>query len=206
MDRNDLESALDPLIVAHGRMVRAAIDASACGTSSDFARARQARDEYADARDAFLDQVSATPAPEPPPPPPVPAVVAHEEQVRGRTRGRPLRWSRWIEITVAFRSVVYVYTAGAGNLIADGAPDDIAGASFQPLDRGHWIRFRGLEYRADDDGPAEVVAVALRACREVALRLHAAGLNDGAMRGEWPAGLPAFTDIVAGRNPGAAAA
>jgi hypothetical protein len=116
MDRDCVESALDRLISMHDRKVCAEIDAGACQTSWDYRRMHEARDAYEEARDAFLDEVFATP---PPPPPPIPAVVGREEQIRGRTRGRPLVWHRWVEIRVAWRGVVYTFTADADALTLD---------------------------------------------------------------------------------------
>ena len=51
---------LDDLVAAHGRQVRAEIDAGACRTSLDFARMHEARDAYSEARDAFVEEVFPT--------------------------------------------------------------------------------------------------------------------------------------------------
>lgn len=67
MDRDRFETALDALIAAHGRKVRAAIDAASCGTDFDWKKAHEAADAFLDARDAFLAEVFAPPpgAPKP---------------------------------------------------------------------------------------------------------------------------------------------
>ena len=57
LNREQLEDALDRVIAAHGRKVRAAIDASACGTRRDFEAAHDAEIAYLEARDAFVDEV-----------------------------------------------------------------------------------------------------------------------------------------------------
>jgi hypothetical protein len=57
MDREQFESMLDSVIAAHSRKVCAEIDAGACRTSLDFARMHKARDAFAEARDAFVDEV-----------------------------------------------------------------------------------------------------------------------------------------------------
>lgn len=198
MDRDRFESALDRLIAAHGRKVCAEIDAGACRTSRDFQKMHQAGDAFVEARDAFLEEVFAPPPPPLPVPPPVPVIVAHEEQVRGRTRGRPLVWRRSIEIRIPWRSVLYTFTANASFLAVDGGPEEIMGPDFLPLGGGHTIRFRGVEYESREDGPAELGAIALEACRAAALRLHAAGIGNAAVMDAWPPGKPSFSDIVAG--------
>lgn len=62
MDRDRFESALDRVIAAHGRKVRAGIDAAACGTRRDWEQSRAAEDAYLRARDAFIDEVLGVPA------------------------------------------------------------------------------------------------------------------------------------------------
>lgn len=57
IDRDQFESALDRVIAAHGRKVRAAIDAAACGTRRDWQRSHDAEIAYLEARDAFMDEV-----------------------------------------------------------------------------------------------------------------------------------------------------
>jgi hypothetical protein len=65
MDRDELEAALDELIAAHGRKVRAGLDAALCGTASDWRARRRADDAYLEAREAFVDKVcAAAPAPD----------------------------------------------------------------------------------------------------------------------------------------------
>lgn len=59
MDRDELEAALDELIAAHGRKVRAGLDAALCGTASDWRARRRADDAYLEAREAFVDRVFA---------------------------------------------------------------------------------------------------------------------------------------------------
>lgn len=198
MDRDRFESALDRVIAAHGRKVCAEIDAGACRTPRDFQKMHQAGDAFIEARDAFLEEVFAPPPTPPPPPPAAPVIVAHEEQVRGRTRGRPLVWCRSIEIRVPWRSVLYTFTANASFLAVDGGPEEIMGPDFLPLGGGHTIRFRGVEYESREDGPAELCAIALEACRAVALRLHAAGIGSAAVMDAWPPGKPSFAEIVKG--------
>ena len=61
MDRDEFETALDELIEAHGRMVRAGIDAAACRTQTDWMRSHEAADAYLEARDAFLAKVFVPP-------------------------------------------------------------------------------------------------------------------------------------------------
>jgi len=61
MDRDQIETGLDTVIAAHGRKVRAGIDAAACGTRSDWKELHEAEDAYLDAREAFLAEVFASP-------------------------------------------------------------------------------------------------------------------------------------------------
>lgn len=206
MDRDRFESALDRLIAAHDRKVCAAIDAGACRTSRDFHKMHETADAFVAARDAFVDEVFAPPPPPPPAPPPVPTVVAREEQFRGRTRGGPLRWRRWIEIRIPWRGVLHTFTADASFLEVSSGAEEIMGPDFSPLETGHSIHFRGIDYESGEDGPAELVALAVEACRAVALRLDAAGLSGSVAREPWPPGIPSFAEIVEGaRSAGEAA-
>lgn len=50
---DDIERALDQLLDLHRKMVGARIDASACGTSTDFANHRKAEDLFLAGKDAF---------------------------------------------------------------------------------------------------------------------------------------------------------
>ena len=61
MDRDRFESALEALIAAHGRKVRAGIDAAACGTRWDWGKSHEADDAYLEAHEAFLAEVFAPP-------------------------------------------------------------------------------------------------------------------------------------------------
>jgi hypothetical protein len=195
MDRDRFESALDRLIAAHDRKVCAEIDAAACRTSWDFHKMHQAAGAFAEARDTFLDEVFAPP---PPSPPPVPLIVPWEEQVRGRTRGRPILWRRGIEIRIPWRGVLYTFAADADFLIVDGGAEEIKSPDFLPLEGGHTIRFRGVDYESREDGPPELTELALEACRAVALCLDAAGVSSSAMTRPWPSDKPTFADIVKG--------
>jgi hypothetical protein len=67
MDRDRFEAGLDRVIAAHGRKVRAGIDAVACGTRRDWERAHETEAAYEAAREAFLEAVFAPPPSEPPP-------------------------------------------------------------------------------------------------------------------------------------------
>ncbi len=61
IDRDRLEHALDRLLAAYGRKVRAAIDAGAGGTRADFVRSHRAEDAYWEARAAFFAEVCGPP-------------------------------------------------------------------------------------------------------------------------------------------------
>jgi hypothetical protein len=196
MDRDHFEAGLDRLISAHDRKVCAEIDAGACRTSSDYARMHRARDAYEEAREAFLDEVFALPPPAPP------VVVGCEEQVRGRTRGRPLVWHRWIKIVIEWRGVFYRFTADADSLTLDSGAAAAAGLhspDFDPLCGGHSVHFRGVDYTTSDPGPAELVKLATETCRAVALRLHAHGIDHFTVTRPWPERMPAFDEMV--RDP-----
>jgi len=208
MDRDRFESALGDLISAHDRKVCAEIDAGACRTARDFDKMHRARDAYAEAHDAFLDEVFAPPPPPLAPPPPVTIVVGHEERDRRRTRGRPLCWRRWLEIRIVWRSVTYTFTADVDSLTLDsstveaGDSSELQASDFDPLCAGHSIRFRGLDYSTTEPGPAEVVKIAVEACRTVALRLHAHGVDHFAATRVWPRDAPRFDELVKGEMKG----
>jgi len=208
MDPDRFEAALDHVIAAHDRKVCAEIDAGACRTSSDYRRMHDARDTY-EAREAFLAEVFAPP---PPAPAPVPVVAGFEEQVRGRTRGRPLVWRRWIEIRLRWRGVAYTFTADADALALDsgaveaGDDSELCAPDFDPLSPGHSAHLRGIEYTTTDPGPAELVRLAVETCRAVARRLLAHGVDHFTARRTWPLGVPAFSEIVRGEPTEASAA
>src|SRR5689334_9430507 len=124
MDRDRFETSLDRLISAHDRKVCTEIDAGACRTRYDYDKMHRASDAYDEARDAFLDEVFAPP---PPPAPPACVVAGHEEQEHEGTRGRPVRWRRWLEIRIVWRGVLYRFTASAPFLAVDGGVDEIIG-------------------------------------------------------------------------------
>lgn len=191
MDRDTFEVRLNALIAAHGSKVRAGIDAAACGTRWDWQKSHEAEDAYLDAHEAFLVEVFAPP---PAAPSPVPIVVGWEEQVRGRSRGRPLRWRRGIKIVMGSRGVAYTFTANADSLMIDAGG---TGADFDPLNEGHSVRFRDVTYSSTDPGPEDLVKLAIEACRAVASRLHAHGITPFAAILVWPDGVPTFVDIVA---------
>lgn len=201
MDRDQFETGLDRVIAAHGRKVRAGIDAAACGTRSDWNESHRADDAYAEAREAFSAEVF---APRPAGAPAVVSVLGREERERGRSRGRPMIWRRGVEVTIAARGVTYTFGADADSLVLDAAAvesgndGEIRAADFNPLRAGHSIRFRGLDYSSADAGPEELVKLAVEACRAVALRLHAHGIGYGAVTRDWPKGIPAFADVVQG--------
>lgn len=73
MDRDRFEAGLNMVIAAHGRKVRAGIDAASCGTRWDWNKSHEADDAYLEAREAFLVEVFAPP---PAAPSPVPFVFA----------------------------------------------------------------------------------------------------------------------------------
>ena len=201
MDKDTFEVRLSNLISAHGSKVRAGIDAAACGTRWDWKKSHEADDAYLDAHEVFLVEVFAPP---PAAPPPVPIVIGWEEQVRGRTRGRPLRWCRGIKIAMMSRGVAYTFTANADSLIIDAGGTEadrgaeLRSADFEPLHEGHSVRFRDTTYSSTDPGPQDLVKLAIEACRAAALRLHAHGITAFASTQAWPDGVPAFVDIVAG--------
>lgn len=195
MEREMFEARLDALIAAHGTKVRAGIDAAACGTRWDWQKSHEAGDAYLDAREAFVAEVFAPP---PPPPAPVAVVAGWEEQIRGRTRGRPLVWQRGIKIAVISRGLTYSFSANADSLIVEpGGEAELRSADFDPLNEGHSVRFRGIAYVSSDPGPDDLVKLAIEACRAVALRLQAHGILPSAATRAWPEGLPTFVDIVA---------
>jgi hypothetical protein len=199
MDREQFEAALDDLIAAHGRKVRAGIDAAACGTRSDWLASHKADDAYLEAHDAFLDEVFARP---PPAPPPTPCVVGLEVRGRGRTRGRAVIWRRWVEVRLSSRGAVYTFTAGAEALTLDssvveaGDDADLRSPDFDPLDAKHSVRFRGLDYFTTDPAPPELVKLAIEACRGAARRLFARGVDHFAATREWPQDWPTFVELV----------
>jgi hypothetical protein len=195
MDRDTFEAALNALIAAYGTKVRAGIDAAACGTRWDWDKSHEADDAYLDAHEAFLAKVFA-------PPPaalsPVPLVVGWEEQVRGRSRGRPLLWSRGIKILIIAHDVAYTFSANADSLMIDAGSDtELHSTDFDPLNEGHSARFRGITYSSSDPGPEDLVKLAIEACRAAALRLHAHGISPSVAMRAWPEGVPTFVDIVA---------
>ena len=195
MDRDTFEAGLNALIAAHGTKVCAGIDAAACGTRWDWDKSHEAADAYLDAHEAFLVKVFAPP---PAAPSPVPVVVGREEQVRGRTRGRPLVWNRGIKILIVARDVAYTFSANADSLMIDAGSDtELHSTDFDPLNEGHSVRFRGITYSSSDPGPEDLVKLAIEACRAVALRLHAHGISAFAATRAWPEGAPTFVDIVA---------
>jgi hypothetical protein len=195
MDRDTFEAALGVLTAAYGAKIRAGIDAAACGTRWDWDKSHEADDAYLDAHEAFLTNVFAPP---PAAPAPVPLVIGWEEQIRGRTRGRPLLWHRGIKILIVARGVAYSFSASADSLTVDAGSDtELHSTDFDPLDEGHSVRFRGITYSSPDPGPDDLVRLAIEACRAVALRLHARGIDSFAVRRTWPEGLPTFIDIVA---------
>ena len=201
MDRDTFEVRLRDLVAAHGSTVRAGIDAAACGTRWDWDKSHEADDVYLDVHEAFLAEVFAPP---PAAPPPVPVVIGWEEQVRGRTRGRPLLWRRGIKIVMISRGVAYTFTANADSLIIDavgiapGSDPELCSMDFEPLNEGHSVRFREITYSSTDPGPEDLVRFAIEACWVVALRLHAHEISPFAATRAWPDGIPAFVDIVTG--------
>jgi len=204
MDREQFESALDRLVGAHRRKVCAATDAGACQTPYDWKKSREADDAYEEARDRFLAEVFAPPPPVPPPVPPAPVVVGREARDRGRTRGRPVTWRRWVEVRIPWKGLLYTFTAKAGALalgtgaVRSGDDAELRSPDFDPLDLEHAIRFRGLDYATSDAAPAEVQRLAVEASREVAGRLLARGVDYDAVTRVWPEGWPPFAAIVAG--------
>lgn len=212
MDRDSFESALGHLIAAHDRKVCAEIDAGACRTAHDYDKMHRARDAFAEAHDAFLDEVFAPPPPPPAPPPPVTVVVGHEEQDRRRTRGRPLCWRRWIEIRIVWRSITYTFAADVDSLtlgsstVEAGDSTELHAPDFDPLCAGHSIRFRGLDYSTTEPGPVEPVKIAVAACRTVALHLLAHGIDHFAATRDWPQNAPSFDELVKGERAKASAA
>ncbi|MEP7120186.1 MAG: hypothetical protein ABJE95_04710 [Byssovorax sp.] len=191
MDRDTFETRLSVLIAAYGTKVRSGIDAASCGTRRDWHKSHEANDAYLDAHEAFLTEVFAPP---PVAPAPVPIVVGWEEQVRGRTRGRPLFWRRGITVVIVSRGVAYTFRASADPLMIDA---EVLANDFNPLDEGHAVRFRGVAYSSSDPGPDDLVKLAIEACRAAALRLSAHGIASSATTRAWPAGMPTFVDIVA---------
>lgn len=195
MDRDRFEAGLNAVIAAHGTKIRAGIDAAACGTRRDWDRSHEADDAYLDAHEAFLVEVFAPP---PAPPPPVPVVVGWEEEVHGRTRGRPVVWRRGVNIVMVSRGVAYTFTASADSLMSDTGNDiELRSTDFDPLDEGHSVGFRGITYSSAAPGPADLVKLAIEACRGVALRLHARVITPSAATRAWPESAPTFVDIVA---------
>jgi hypothetical protein len=209
MDRDHFETRMDAVIAAHGRKVRAGIDAATCGTRWDWNQSHEADDAYLDMREAFLDDVFAPP---PAAPLPVPFVTGWEEQDRGRTRGRPLVWRRGVEIRMAAHGVTYTFSANADSLTLDSAAvqagdsSELCSPDFDPLCAGHSVRFHGIDYTTTDPGPADLVKIAIETCRAVALRLHAHGIDYFTAMRAWPADAPPFADIVKGEAPTANAA
>ena len=195
MDRDTFEAGLTALIAAYGAKVRAGIDDAACGTRWDRDKSHEADDAYLDVHEAFLARVFAPPLAAPTP---VPMVVGWEEQVRGRTRGRPLLWNRGIKILLVARDVAYTFSANADSLMIDaGSDSELRSTDFEPLNEGHSARFRGITYSSSDPGPEDLVKLAIEACRAAALRLHAHGIRPSAATRAWPEGIPTFVDIVA---------
>jgi hypothetical protein len=209
MDRDRFETSLDVLIAAHGRKVRAGIDAACCGTRLDWIKSHEADEAYLDARDAFLSEVFAPP---PAAPPPVVFVVGWEERHRGGSRGRPIILSRGVEIRIVFESALYTFAARADDLTlspdAVNARDssELHSPDFDPLCPGHSVRFRGVNYTTTERGPENLVKMAIEACRAAALRLHAHSIDYFTAMQAWPEGVPAFAEIVKGEAPAVAAA
>jgi hypothetical protein len=54
MTKDQIESVLDKLIRAHGKTVRAAIDAGACQTSHDYRKAHEAEAAYCEVYEATV--------------------------------------------------------------------------------------------------------------------------------------------------------
>jgi hypothetical protein len=82
MDRDHFEDGLDRVIAAHGRKVRASIDAAACGTRQDWELAHRTEVAYVEVREAFVEEVFARP-----PPPPAPK-ARHPARSTGARRMR----------------------------------------------------------------------------------------------------------------------
>lgn len=76
MEREQFEAALDRVALAHGRKVRAAIDAAGGGTLRDWERAYDAEIAYMEVRTALVDALFG--APTRPPPPTTPSAAARE--------------------------------------------------------------------------------------------------------------------------------
>jgi hypothetical protein len=200
MDRDHFEAALDTVIAAHGRKVRAGIDAAACGTRWDWNKSRESDDAYLEAHEAFLVEVFAPPVA----PLPVPFVFGWEVQESGGSRGRAITWRRGIQIRIASRGVTYVFAANADTLmlsssaVVAGNDAELCSIDFAPLREGHSVRFREIDYSTPDPGPEDLVKIAIEACRAVALRLFAHGIDYHAASRPWPRHVPAFADIAKG--------
>jgi hypothetical protein len=55
---SEIDSALDRLLEAHDIKISREFDAAACGTSYDFRRADEARDEFWKVKDQVIDELA----------------------------------------------------------------------------------------------------------------------------------------------------
>jgi hypothetical protein len=136
-------------------------------------------------------------------PRPVPCVRGMEAQVGAARRGKPAAWRRWIEIRILSRDVVYEFEADARSLTPDPslpvrARAQILSPAFDLLCAQHTVRPGGVAHAVSTPAPAKIRSIAVDACRVVALRLHAFGVDRAAVAQAWPGERPSFASIVAG--------
>jgi hypothetical protein len=79
-----------------------------------------------------------------------------------------------------------------------GDSAELYSPDFEPLDEGHSIHVHGRHYSTAEPAPPELMKLAIEACRAVALRLHAHGVDRSVVTRDWPKDRPAFADIVKG--------
>ena len=100
--------------------------------------------------------------------------------------------------------MVYTFAANADSLTLDSSSSEEGGKAelhatdFDPLNEGHSVRFGDITCSTTEPGPEDLVKLAIEACRVIALRLHAHGLNSFVATRTWPEGAPTFVDIVKG--------
>jgi hypothetical protein len=132
----------------------------------------------------------------------MPIVRGMEAQAPAAARGQGEEWQRWIEVRLLSGDIVYGFRAeGRALTRARGAlrtRAEILSPGFDPLCAEHTLCRDGTEYSTSGPAPAELRRIAVDACRVVALRLHAFGVDRGAVAQPWPKVRPSFASIVAG--------
>jgi hypothetical protein len=110
-------------------------------------------------------------------------------------------YRRWVVLryltqdgVYGFRAEADALTLGAGATIR--ARWEILSAAFDPLCAESTLCRGGVDHATP--APEALRALALDACRAIALRLHAFGVKRDVITGPWPKKRPSFASIVEG--------